>query len=234
MNTTRRGKIARLPKGIREQLNRRLADGESGARLVAWLNGLPEVVAVLADEFAGQPIREQNLSDWRLGGYEDWVRQKEAREWVRNVSEEAVELGGESGDASLTDRVSVLATVQVGRRLRELASEWDGSEQHSQQLQALCQELSKLRRGDQEARWLRLAEERWQDEIAKEKRKLESNPATRMLLTRVLGSMLEDMPKAANGEVPADLMSFILRGRRDQPADERSETAAPAANGSTK
>ena len=233
MNTTRRGKIARLPKAIREQLNRRLADGESGASLVGWLNGLPEVCDMLANEFAGHPIRELNLSDWRLGGYEDWVKQQEALEWVRHVSEEAEELGGESGNASLTDRLSVLATVQVGRWLRELASEWDGSEQHCQQLQALCQELAKLRRGDQEARWLQLAEERWQDEIHKEKRKLASNPATRMLLTRVLGSMLEDMPKAANGQVPADLMSFILRGRRDQSEDERSKTAVPAANGNT-
>ncbi len=231
MNTKRRGKIARLPKGIREQLNRRLADGESGARLVGWLNGLPEVSVMLAQEFAGQPIREQNLSDWRLGGYEDWVKQQEALAWVRSVSEEADELGAGSGNASFTDRLSVLAAVQVGRWLRELSAQWDGSEQQCQQLQSLCQELAKLRRGDQEARWLRLAEERWQDEIAKEKRKLESNPVSRMLLTRVLGSMLEDMPKAANGEVPADLMSFILRGRRDQPGDQRSKTASAASNG---
>ena len=188
---------------------------------------------VLTNEFAGQPIREQNLSDWRLGGYEDWLKQQEALEWVRNVSEEAVELGGESGNASLTDRLSVLAAVQVGRWLRELASEWDGSEQQCQQLQELCQELAKLRRGDQEARWLQLAEERWRDEIDKEKRKLASNPATRMLLTRVIGSMLEEMPKAANGEVPADLMSFFLHGRRDKPGVEQSKTAAPPANGNT-
>ena len=227
MNTTRRGKIARLPKDIREQLNRRLADGESGARLVAWLNGLPEVSAVIAQEFAGQPIREQNLSEWRLGGYEDWVKQQEAREWVRHVSEEAAELAGESGNASLTDRLSVLAAVQVGRWLRELASEWDGSEQHCQQLQALCQELAKLRRGDKEARWLHLAEERWQSESEKAKRDLAGNPVSRMLLAKVIGSMIEQMPKADDGGVPADLMTFFLHGRRDQPGEERLKTAAP-------
>jgi len=35
MGATRNGKIARLPKDIREELNRRLEDGEPGKHLVA-------------------------------------------------------------------------------------------------------------------------------------------------------------------------------------------------------
>src|SRR6266568_3205109 len=38
-----KGKIARLPLAIREQLNRRLQDGEIGRDLVVWLNSAPEV-----------------------------------------------------------------------------------------------------------------------------------------------------------------------------------------------
>ena len=48
MNITRNGKIARLPRAIRDELNCRLADGEIGGRLVDWLNGLPEVQKILA------------------------------------------------------------------------------------------------------------------------------------------------------------------------------------------
>ncbi len=33
---TRNGKIARLPSVLREQLNRRIADGEHGKKLVEW------------------------------------------------------------------------------------------------------------------------------------------------------------------------------------------------------
>ena len=73
MTVTRNGKIARLPRAMREELNRRLRDGEQGNKLVAWLNGLPEVKAVVALEFGGKPIREQNLSEWRKGGYRDWL-----------------------------------------------------------------------------------------------------------------------------------------------------------------
>jgi hypothetical protein len=42
-----------------------MADGETGPELVAWLNGLPEVQAVVAAEFVGCLVREQNLSQWR-------------------------------------------------------------------------------------------------------------------------------------------------------------------------
>ena len=48
---SRFGKIARLPLDIREQLNRRLQDGEIGKELVVWLNSVPEVQAVLKAEF---------------------------------------------------------------------------------------------------------------------------------------------------------------------------------------
>src|ERR1700679_1286876 len=65
----RTGKIARLPREIRDQLNQRLNDGQPGRRLVTWLNSLPEVQQVLAADFDGRPLNEQNLSDWKAGGY---------------------------------------------------------------------------------------------------------------------------------------------------------------------
>jgi len=71
------GKIARLPDGIRSQLNSRLHNGAVGRQIVPWLNSLPEVKRVLAQQFQGRPITEQNLSDWRLGGYEEWLGQRE-------------------------------------------------------------------------------------------------------------------------------------------------------------
>src|SRR5829696_6530088 len=73
MTATRKGKIARLPKNIRDELNRRLSDGELGTALVGWLNSLPEVQRIVANEFSGRPVRTQNLSEWKQGGYEEWL-----------------------------------------------------------------------------------------------------------------------------------------------------------------
>ena len=39
---SRIGKIARLPHDIREQLNRRLLDGQSGTEILQWVNELPQ------------------------------------------------------------------------------------------------------------------------------------------------------------------------------------------------
>src|SRR5580698_5545288 len=92
MNITRNGKIARLPKAIRDELNRRLSDGEPGNQLVSWLNSLPEVQKVAAAEFGGRAVREQNLSEWKQGGYADWLRQQEALELVCSLSADGEEL----------------------------------------------------------------------------------------------------------------------------------------------
>src|SRR5579862_7153056 len=100
----RQGKIARLPYEIREQLNRRLQDGEPGRSLLAWLNALPETQAVLSRSFGGVPISDKNLSEWRTGGFAEW----EAR---REPLAQALEAAAAT-DGKLTDQ---LATILAGR-----------------------------------------------------------------------------------------------------------------------
>ena len=70
---TRPGKIARLPHDLRAQINSRLQDGADGPRLLLWLNGLPQVREILARDFHARPVNQQNLSNWRLGGYQEWL-----------------------------------------------------------------------------------------------------------------------------------------------------------------
>src|SRR5580704_14002274 len=107
MNVTRNGKIARLPKSVRDELNRRLTDGEPGNQLVAWLNDLPEVQKVVAAEFGGRAVREQNLSEWKQGGYQDWLRQQEALELVRGLSAEGEELRAATAAQPFTERLVI-------------------------------------------------------------------------------------------------------------------------------
>ena len=70
------GKIARLPHDIREQLNQRLLDGQSGAEILPWLNELRAVKDILRAQFDGVAIHKQNLSVWRQNGFQRWLRQK--------------------------------------------------------------------------------------------------------------------------------------------------------------
>ena len=157
---TRNGKIARLPREMREQLNRRLQDGEPGNRLVEWLNGLPGTQRVLTEEFQGREISEQNLSEWKHGGYRDWLARQETLAHARELAGEAVELT-EAVEGSLTDHLAVVLSA----RYAQLVAGWNGetSEEFRRKarvLRTLCQDIVELRRGDHSAARLKLEQER--------------------------------------------------------------------------
>ena len=172
MNITRNGKIARLPKAVRDELNQRLADGEPGNDLVIWLNALPEVKSVLAKEFNRRPIREQNLSEWKQGGYGDWERQQEALKAIRHFGVDATELSQAAG-GQLTDQLAVCVAARIAVALKSLASgEGDPAEQFTR-LRELCGDLVALRRGDHDAEWLRLERERLENSRKQSEKKLE-------------------------------------------------------------
>ena len=86
MNTIRNGKIARLPAEIREQLKKRMGNHESSTTLLAWLNALPAVQAVVTQAFGGKAVMRQNLSEWRHGGHAEWRREQAAQEMVKGIS----------------------------------------------------------------------------------------------------------------------------------------------------
>src|SRR6266446_1696297 len=120
MNSTRNGKIARLPLAVRQELNRRLDEGEQGKKLVAWLNGLPAVQAIAATEFGGKAIREQNLSEWKQRGYRDWLAKQEALEIADGLREDATEWNAE-GRGALTDTLAFWLVARYAVATRRVA-----------------------------------------------------------------------------------------------------------------
>jgi hypothetical protein len=103
-STQRRGKIARLPRDIREQLNTRLDDGEDADQILSWLNALPAVQKAIATHFNGQPISPQNLSAWRKGGFQEWLFQTDYLDSAFHMREHIQELQKEI-DADTPRRV---------------------------------------------------------------------------------------------------------------------------------
>jgi hypothetical protein len=84
-----RGKIARLPGDVREQLNQRLLDGQSASAILPWLNDLAPVKAVLTAQFAGELVTTQNLSNWRIGGYQHWLRDQKELSQIKKFGDHA-------------------------------------------------------------------------------------------------------------------------------------------------
>jgi hypothetical protein len=101
---SRTGKIARLPRAIRNELNQRLLDGEPATGLVRWLNDLPEAKAALQRDFGGRAISAQNLSEWRQGGFRDWVAKTEAEELLADTMAEGREFKGKAAPGASASR----------------------------------------------------------------------------------------------------------------------------------
>jgi hypothetical protein len=155
---TRIGKIARLPKAIREQLNQRIEDGVPCKDLVGWLNGLPETQRVLAEQFGGRPVNKQNMSDWLHGGYEDWVHSRDSRMQMREMVNEAHALSekGKGADGSAPSHyLGSFVLVELAKAIDEV-HDMKNSEKRWKLLRKVSMELSRLRSDDTREKLLRL------------------------------------------------------------------------------
>src|SRR5689334_8504332 len=76
----RTGKVARLPKALRDRINQMLR------------NAVPyQTILDSLGEF-GQGINEDNLGNWKKGGYQDWLKEQESIEIIRVKQEFATDL----------------------------------------------------------------------------------------------------------------------------------------------
>ena len=157
---TRRGKIARLPREIREQLNRRIQDGKPGNRLVTWLNSLQKVKAVLRTEFHSQPINAPNLSDWMDGGYRDWLIQQETVDLLHLMQDNSDELTQAANRTRLSDLLAHRLAARIVLLTQRLDQSTADGPPDQKLLSQLCADVVALRKGDHSAERLKLARDR--------------------------------------------------------------------------
>ena len=226
---TRLGKIARLPREIREELNVRLNNGEVGRLLVDWLNGLPAAQAVLKERFEGRPISEQNLSEWKQGGYEDWLRHQENCAYAAMLTEMAGDLEKEAGKTRLEERLVTPLVMALARMLREAEESTDVAERLKMILE-VGRQLTQLRRGSQQGERLRIAQEQWAEkksEIAqREHEEAEQAVRTQMIWEQTkaeypalrglaeLKEELQGMEKELEGKRGGGARKERLRGKK--------------------
>jgi len=174
----RHGKIARLPLALREELNRRLQNGELSPALLPWLNQLPEVQALLAQFFAGRPISRQNLSEWRLGGYRDWLKLQERQLLIRRIAEEGVTLKQQEGQEDLFENFARIAVT-------ELYADFDTLDQYQgddrwKRLRSLTRELAGLQREYNRSRQVELSWQKWNHQFEDANSDTPAEPAVKV------------------------------------------------------
>ena len=168
MSHSRIGKIARLPKHIRDQLGRRLEDGEPGTDLVPWLNSLEPVQRVLKERFGARPITEQNLSEWKQGGYLEWLRHQEVCSQVATLAEHHSDLEDAADGQEISDRFAGVVAAELARLAAQLLEQETDPEKRWQRLREIHRELSQLRRDDHRAVHTFIERSHWEREQEKE------------------------------------------------------------------
>jgi hypothetical protein len=147
--STRRGKIARLPLAIREDLNHRLLENQTARKICAWLNALPEVKAILAtfnDGNPAGPIDDRNISDWRQGGFEDWRRRRDSIEETRELAQWSVKLAKASGGNISEGAAAILGgqILEVLEGLVKLKSDMAGDEKSPEKMLAIAETVEQV------------------------------------------------------------------------------------------
>ena len=104
----RTGKIARLPFAIREELNMRLRDNESGQTILEWLNGL--------EQCQDAPINDANLSLWRQGGFAEWLEDQDRVHKIEKLSNLSLRLAKASG-GNLSEGLLAIAAGKLQEAL---------------------------------------------------------------------------------------------------------------------
>lgn len=108
---TRKGKVAHLPASVREELNIRMNDGATGPQLTKWLRTL--------DNKQASAITEQNLSEWRKGGFQDWLNTEQRMDSIRRKAELSMRMARAAG-GSLGETIIAQIAGKIDERLDAL------------------------------------------------------------------------------------------------------------------
>src|SRR5439155_19213144 len=124
-----------------------------------WLNALPEVRSVLAADFQGRPIQPWNLTEWKQGGYRDWLVAQDALNLARNL-EDQHSLGHQSLAQPFAAKLAQWAALYYASAAQHLVADERRPEHRWARLRELCADITRLRRGDLYAERLGL-ERQW-------------------------------------------------------------------------
>ena len=176
--TTRNGKIAHLPRTLRDDLNQRIDDGIPGYKLLAWLNADPGVQRILAEYFPGTRISQQNLSDWRQGGYQDWLKQQACTNVVSELAQFAEEVAPNAGGPALANQLNTVLMADLATAVLQAEHQPADPEEKFAQLKKVLHTVSKVRRDDYRAGRLALDREREAYvQVKRERQVLNDGPA---------------------------------------------------------
>jgi hypothetical protein len=228
MSRTHIGKIGRLPKCTRDDLGRRIEDGEPGKELVKWLNGLSGVKRVLEEQFGGRPITEQNLSEWKQGGHQKWLRHQEACEKLHWMVERADDFENEADGQEISGRLASILAAELASHAEQMLKDVTDPKERWRLMQKFLRELRHLRHEDHNGQRNQLQRQRWEREVERQDEEdlKRTEHEGKKRLRRMCFSVLTNKTMAdlfGGGEAGKKMAEMLHRIEFDLPLDDLVE-----------
>ena len=156
----RNGKVAHLPKAVREQVNLQLDEGKTYAEIMAWLadNGYPD-------------FTYDNIFQWKEGGFQDWLKHQDQLSEFEKLRELAMDVaqeneGSKTQEAALHIGAALIFQTLVDFNPKKLSERLDAKPEH---FTTMMNAFTRLNRRSNELdmikEYMRQEEERRQKEI---------------------------------------------------------------------
>jgi hypothetical protein len=149
-------------------LGRQIEDGKPGKEIVKWLNGLPEVGEILKEQFDGRPVTEQNLSEWKQTGHQEWLRHQQACEKLHWMVERADDLENEADGMEISDRLGSILAAELASHAEQTLKDVTDPKERWRLMQEFLRELRHLRHEDHNCQRNQLHRERWEREVERQ------------------------------------------------------------------
>lgn len=163
----RTGKIARLPKTLRDAVNLALLDGASASRVIQIITDAKAHGATNGDGTEIEIPNDQNITNWRDGGYADWLKENQRLDDMRAKREFALRIVSENEGGKIHEAGLNLAASQIF----ELLQDFDVSamkDKLAENPEEFSKIVSALARISKEA----LGFEKYRELVAEQKRKI--------------------------------------------------------------
>jgi len=115
----RTGKIARLRKEHRDKLNEMLRDNASSDRVIKFVLTLKDAGERDANGDSIQIPNDQNITNWREGGFQDWLKEQERLQDMRAKREFALEIVKANEGSMIHEAGLQIAATQIYELLQD-------------------------------------------------------------------------------------------------------------------
>ena len=140
-------KISQLPRKVRDELNRRLDDGQLSPEILPWVNALPETKELVKRKFKDVEVSNQNLSEWRETGYSDWQDQQKELHFIRGAVEFSKDVVRSTG-LQLTEGAAAIAAGSVLTRIEDIRRRQQLGEDVAEEMDIAIESINTLRTGE--------------------------------------------------------------------------------------